>query len=132
MNREIKFRAWDTVMNEMFYNSELSNGDLLVIHMDGRLELSDDDTYKVSDFEIMQYTGIIDKHNKQVYEGDIIRVLDPDKKHQIQQVVFQDGAFCGYSPKKTTRWTLLDILIRAHGVEVIGNVHENKELLVQS
>jgi len=32
-NREIKFRAWDSVMNEMFYDGELSNGDLLVIHM---------------------------------------------------------------------------------------------------
>lgn len=53
MQRPIKFRAWDKVMNEMFYDSELSNGDLLVIHMDGRLELSDDDTYKISDVEIM-------------------------------------------------------------------------------
>ena len=70
---EIKFRAWDKVMEEMFYNSELANGDLLIVHIDGRLELSDDDTYKTSDFELMQYIGRHDIHGKEVYEGDTVR-----------------------------------------------------------
>jgi hypothetical protein len=37
--------------------------------------------------------------------------------------------FCGYSEKKTCKYTFLNVLIRAHGIEVIGNIYENPELV---
>ena len=126
--REIKFRAF---IKKIKWMVPVAMIDFTYSTVEVDLSYGNGATseYDFNEVELMQFTGILDKHNKRVYEGDIIRVFDPDKKHQIQQVVFQDGAFCGYSPKKSTRWTLLDILVGAHGVEVIGNVHENEDLL---
>jgi len=123
MSREIKFRAWDKVMNEMFYDSELSNGDLLVIHMDGRLELSDDDTYKVGDFELMQFTGLKDKNGKEIYEGDIFvsrglctAVVEWEK----------EGRFLGFTIGGERKIIYIN---REPKVEIIGNCFENPELM---
>ena len=132
--RGIKFRAWDSVMNEMFYDSELSNGDLLVIHMDGRLELSDDDTYKVSDFEIMQFTGLKDKNGKEIFEWDIVKVLiyscpieraggghEYKANYWMGKVQYADGCF--EIQFDATR-DYLKCYTCNHAVEVIGNIYE--------
>lgn len=83
----------------------------------------------LKDKQITRYTGLEDIKNKAVYEGDIIKVFDPDVKYQIQEVVFKDGGFCGYSETKQCKYTWLDVLIRAHSIEVIGNVFESPELI---
>jgi len=114
--KKIKFRAWDKLNSEMLQVSKL---DII----NGEVEFEYGDTLESKDIDLMQYTGLKDKNDIEIYEGDIIKVDDQSKSYQVQEVVFKDGMFCGYSEKKSCPWTSLDVLIRAYKIEVTGNVH---------
>jgi uncharacterized phage protein (TIGR01671 family) len=109
--REIKFRAWHKNNNSMCKNVTT---DLL-----GRNYL-----------EFMQYTGLKDKSDKEIYEGDIVLGL----KYLKAKVVY---GFCGFelhwidgNTDKVRRRKSEEMFHNTSIVfEVIGNIYENPELL---
>lgn len=133
MNRKIKFRAWDKV-KQIWCNYKID---------DGTVYFMDNDTGcwyrnyhgKYENFDLMQYTGIKDINNVEIYEGDIVEiskeksylkdtaVVKFDKYSSSFVLVVQDDD-CGYL---SYDFLYCDRIF----YKVIGNIYEHKDLLKQ-
>lgn len=76
---------------------------------------------KVIPETVGQYTGLCDKNGTKIFEGDIVQ----DYIEQTYTVVFFEGCFCTWSDYFSEYQDLCD----DHSHEVMGNIHDNKELL---
>lgn len=126
MAREIKFRFWDTVHKEMKYDITC----ILIGYFAGTLS----EFFNKLDAAIpMQYTGLLDKQGREIYEGDIVEwVADDMFKSGI--IIFENGCF----QIKGLRCSLGDFSRFQTDVchfagddnwRVIGDVYSNPELL---
>ena len=115
MNREFEFRAWLTKYNKMvnIYSWNIWQEYFMCSEYDSEFYL--DET------PIMQYTGLKDMREKEIYEGDI---LFESSGEEYFKVVFEDGSF----RLESEEYSLL-LKDYVHICEVVGNIYENPELL---
>lgn len=76
-----------------------------------------------------QFTGLIDKNGAKVFDGDIVKVLQ-GKDKGVAYVGFENGSFMLY-PRTGNIYerTLWAYWYNDWDVEIIGNIHDNTELL---
>ena len=126
--RTIKFRAWDKKDKVWIQEFHLTSYGKLLVWED------ENESYSKPMFDIIlqQFTGLLDKNGKEIYEGDLI-------KHDlwgITEIVWEHGMFRGsnYENSKNKKWNeLIDVTLADHQLQrcrIIGNVFENKNLLV--
>ena len=127
--REIKFRAWDKDNFEMFTYDQI--GDVVFgLEHDGTVSLFICDSEETPNVDVMQYTGLKDRANVEIYEGDILE----DESGHVCEVVYLDcqAAFMVVNRAFGAEdWMgLVDQGVSAtEWAKVIGNTHESPELL---
>ena len=122
--REIKFRAWvkdrKAIFEVVLINYVTKKVTYLLERVGHLLSIRHE---KFNDIELMQYTGLKDKNEKEIYEGDIFHI---GSKKILYVVEWID---CGLKGRqiKNISWIGLDYW--KDDIEVIGNIYENPELL---
>lgn len=128
-DRLIEFRAWDKFEKKMISWDECLNNEDLISEI----------LLNAVRYEPMQCTGLEDKNGRLIYEGDIVRVFydhfdgNFTEREVVGPVVWECGTwivkeeeigwFLNHAPEyDETHW-------ESDAVEVIGNIHENPELL---
>lgn len=117
MNREIKFRA--------FNEKGIEEGRWLYFDLESNPYQNHFTCIDWAALPKCQFTGLLDKNGKEIYEGDILKALGLSDFISVvvwddAQARFMNKAICGgsfvgaYTPKLT---------------EIIGNIYENPELL---
>jgi len=137
--REIKFRG------KLLNSGKWAYGNL-DIKKTGTAIITPDKTAlgtygRVKPETIGQYTGLHDKKGQEIYEGDIVRFPANDEYDEVNYISYEcwfdsrdtfkygwhfsrskfHGCLCGGNSCVSMEW--------ARQLEVIGNVHDNKELL---
>lgn len=113
--REIRFRCWANKKMWAYAVPRLSPA-----HNGGMIEVSDRPDGAFNQFVngvLMQFTGLYDKHGKEVFEGDVVK---QDKYIGYVEYDIHTASFKGVYEYKQ------------HKIEIIGNVFEHPELLEQN
>lgn len=132
--REIKFRG-KGINNGEWIEGDLCRGasvpfitydnDFTVTSSCGEKELSSGRFFAVDPETVGEFTGLKDKNGKEIYEGDIIFDRVDECLGEIKYSE-KDGMFVLYTSDKE----LYDFAdIDSKDFEVIGNTHDNPELL---
>lgn len=123
-----KFRAWTEEGEVMYYDVYPFEDDTLLLSYD---EIAFDEV-PASDFILMQSTGLKDKNEKEIFEGDIVKYKIGCNTY-TEEVAY-DKNFARFGVRYAnadiifTFWELAED-IDLSSLEIIGNVYENPELL---
>lgn len=115
--REIKYRVWDTLKEQMILNAHFC------------FDLFAKDPIR---YIFQQYIGLKDIEDKEIYEGDLILSYGRNDGKPCP-VIFEDGKYQGKYTETGSKFMFpLDAgEIRLSRTKVIGNIHENKYLMVE-
>ena len=96
--------------------------------------------YEVDPETVGQFTGLTDKNGKKIFEGDIVRYVNPDEDVITGRVSYGEHSYSGthevgfYVEWQKPEWAMylrddLGFWTNFREIEVIGNIHDNPELL---
>lgn len=149
--KRIKLRAWHIAEKKMCKVETLTDKGAFLV---GVKKGEDQSLYPLSrtivrapehgrfcdndEFELMQFTGLLDKRGKEIYEGDLLNVKTTfqnnmaDKRfqpHTLRQVGFDRGVFIDVNSGVQLYDKIYSPVSHKIEYEIIGNVFESPDLL---
>ena len=126
MTRTIKFRGKRLDNGEWVYGSLAeTHGKLFIgISTDPDNPVYMMDWHEVDPATVGQFTGLLDKSGKEIYEGDVLGCLE-DEDFLPEIVIFKDGCFMAEDSYTTIAMNTIDTEYRT----IIGNIHDDPELV---
>lgn len=85
------------------------------------------DVIAVDPDTVCQFTGLCDRFNNEIYEGDIVELEFPNGRTDIEYVSFNEGRFVSIDSQKPYRQDALYLYLDC--TRVIGNIHDTPEFL---
>jgi uncharacterized phage protein (TIGR01671 family) len=125
--RTIKFRAWDLKKKKMSRVFDLDNASYEGFPPPFTDENGECDTK--AKYEVMQFTGLLDKNGKEIYEGDIVACRTDQQYQRYPSEVVIDPFLGNGTRLGTGEWNGTLSTWVNHACEVIGNIYENPDLL---
>lgn len=142
--RRLQFRAWDIIAEKMDEVCELDNTADYDRIWHVKFEHGGKDQAWTPNVIIMQWTGLYDKNNKPIYEGDIVKpwpehpafVFKNEEgnrrlEYTAGQVMWQSSGW--YVGQRCLGATEMSEFATCDccpcGLEIIGNIYENKDLI---
>lgn len=125
MSRKIKFRIWKKSIKKYIDLTTFTitnDGEITALVSSNIIEL----VLSKDDYILEQYTGIKDTNGKEIYEGDIVTLCgewEDIENDDCQVVTFSGGCFRIGDGYESEAGRYLE------DWRVIGNIHENPELL---
>tara|TARA_R110000744_G_scaffold147612_5_gene260574 strand:+ start:320 stop:703 length:384 start_codon:yes stop_codon:yes gene_type:complete len=120
--RKIKYRAWNG--EKVIYDLVLNfDGVDEAVWLDGSLSGTEPNAWQEEG--LMQFTGLVDKNGKDIYEGDIVN--HPLCRSYVT-VTWRNACFCIRGSRGGISDLYDDAPTTRYSWEVVGNIYENKEL----
>ncbi len=116
--RTIKFRVWDEVHKMFHILGFVKEKEGTIFRGLPTITIPIEDIQKIT----QQFTGLLDKNKKEIFEGDVVKCVCKDRKHSFLDKII---------------WDKKDVCFRLSGdfdfyevrMEVVGNIYENPELI---
>lgn len=139
--REILFRGkikddgdWEEGGLVVFTDYDSGLKEYWIVHPGQTVDFRDDREYEVVPETVGQYTGLTDKNGEKIFEGDIVKT----KYGRLCIVVWFSSQACNGWDLETirtvencvhTKYPDAIDLYKKENLEIVGNIHDNPELL---
>lgn len=122
-----RFRAWDKEFKEMVQVDALVfDGQIIkATYKNGNVVKED-----LKNYVLMQSTGLTDKNDKEIFEGDVLKVTNLSSWLEVVSFNEDKAMFVSKETKRKVEETPLYDLFNTDifEVEIIGNIHTNPKL----
>lgn len=127
MDREIKFRAKRTDNGDWVYGYYIAIAGTHKILSSNPDSASGATYYDVDASTVGQFTGLSDKSGKEIFEDDILKFEIGRDNVPLEVAVFKNGRFVTIDPQRPYRDDAICCFIDC--IAVVGNIHDNQDLL---